>query len=96
MAVVALEEYLSFVLPDKDYSVLYTYDSNGYIVAKNNGSLFDSAVLPMARDALSYIIQSIVPCLYKDSNNNWKEWDVYTAPVTSEADLLDILNSVVC
>lgn len=96
VAVVALEEYLSFVLPDKDYSVLYTYDSNGYIVAKNNGSLFDSAVLPMARDALSYVIQSIVPCLYKDSNNNWKEWDVYTAPVTSEADLLDILNSVVC
>lgn len=96
VAVVALEEYLSFVLPNKDYSVLYTYDSNGYIAAKNGGKLFDDAVLPMARDALSYIIQSVVPCLYKDSNGNWKEWDVYTAPVTSEADLLDILNSVIC
>ena len=96
VAIVALEEYLSFVLPDKDYSVLYTYDSDGYIAAKNDGSLFDDAVLPMARDALTYIIQSVVPCLYKDSNGNWKEWDVYTAPVTSEADLLDILNSVMC
>jgi hypothetical protein len=91
VAIVVLEEYLSYVLPDKDYSVLWTYDDDGYIVAKS-GTLFNTAVLPMVRDALGYVIASVVPC--RDTEGN--EWDVYTAAVDDKTTIFDILNSVIC
>lgn len=91
VAVVVLEEYLSYVLPDKDYSVLWTYDADGYIVAKT-GDLFNSAVLPMARDALGYVISSVVPC----RTASGEEWNVYETAVDDTTTIFDILNSVMC
>lgn len=92
VAIVALEEYLSYVLPDKDYSVLWTYDSDGYIVAKSGQTLFENAVMPMCRDALGYIISSVVPCRTADGN----EWNVYESSPTDSTTIFEILNSVVC
>ncbi|MGN0527516.1 MAG: dockerin type I domain-containing protein [Eubacterium sp.] len=100
VAIVALEEYLSYVLPDKDYSVLWSTDSNGYIVAGNidisgDGAytLFEDAVMPMCRDALGYIISSIVPCRTAAGD----EWNVYKTSVTTDTTtIFEILNSVVC
>lgn len=92
VAIVALEEHLSYILPDKDYSVLWTYDSNGYIVAKSGQNLFENAVMPMCRDALGYIISSVVPCRTADGN----EWNVYNTQPTDSTTIFEILNSVVC
>lgn len=92
VAIVALEEYLSYVLPDKDYSVLWTYDSQGYIVAKSGQNLFENAVMPMCRDALGYIISSVVPCRTADG----REWNVYDSQPTDSTTIFEILNSVVC
>lgn len=100
VAIVALEEYLSYVLPDKDYSVLWSTDSNGYIVAGNidisgdgANTLFEDAVMPMCRDALGYIISSVVPCRTASGD----EWNVYkTSVATDTTTIFEILNSVVC
>lgn len=85
VAAVALKEYLSYILPDKDYSSLMTKSGEYYNVT------LDTTVLPMARDALGYILSSIVP-LY-DKNGN--PWDPYTADVESDVTIYDLLNSVV-
>lgn len=85
VAYVALEEYLSYVLPNKDYSTLVT-TTNG----KLNVELTDIEI--MARDAVGYLLSSIVPC--RDKNGN--EWNVYTAPVNNNVTIYEILNSVVC
>lgn len=92
VAIVALEEYLSFILPDKDYSVLWTYDDNGFITAKSGQNLFDNAVMPMCRDALGYIISSVVPCRTADG----QEWNVYDSEPTDSTTIFEILNSVIC
>ncbi|MFR5875989.1 MAG: hypothetical protein ACLUFN_05820 [Eubacterium sp.] len=93
VAIVALEEYLSYVLPDKDYSVLWTYDNDGFIVSKSDTvDLFNSAVLPMVRDALGYVISSTVPCRTKDG----AEWNVYDSNPTDDTTIFEILNSVMC
>lgn len=86
VAYVALEEYLSYVLPNKDYSVLISKDTAG----KLNVDL--TAIEVMARDAVGYLLSSIVPC--RDKNGN--EWDVYSAPVNNNVTIYEILNSVVC
>lgn len=100
VAIVALEEYLSNILPDKDYTVLWDYDANGKIVATTKKS-FDQdndgdtdlldAVLIMARDAASFWVQSLIPCRDK----NWREWNVYDRAVLDTTTIFDILNSVV-
>lgn len=92
VAIVALEEYLSYVLPDKDYTVLWTYDADGYIVANGGQTLFDNAIMPMCRDALGYIISSVVPCRTADGN----EWNVYDSDPTDSTTIFEILNSVMC
>lgn len=103
IAFVALREYLSFSLPSKDYDQFVT-EENGYYEAKTNitiGSGSDSyrltslydVVLIMCRDAVGYLLNSIVPC--RDKNNN--AWDVYKSdPAQDTNSLFDILNSVVC
>ncbi len=83
----ALREYLSYILPNKNYNPLITKDSNGKIVATLNGT-----ILPMARDAVAYVMQGYVP--YTDKNGN--AWDVYTASVNDSTTIFDLLNSVVC
>lgn len=99
VAYVALEEYLSYVLPEKNYSQLVQV-KNGKLVAGTidiNGdgkyTLFDDAILPMARDAVGYLLNSIVPVRGKDN----KVWNVYDTDVTTDTNtIFDILNSVVC
>lgn len=93
VAIVALQEYLSYALPDKDYSVLWTNDADGNLVANAGENLFDDAIMIMARDALGYILSSIVPCRTKEN----KEWDVYTSDLKNDkTTIFDLLNSVIC
>jgi len=98
-AVVALREYLSYSLPDKDYSPLYTVNENNQLVADFdlNGDgkkeLFTDCIMPMARDALGYVIQSVVTC----RKANGSEWSVYTSePTEDKTTIFEILNSVLC
>ena len=98
VAVTVLAEYLSYVLPDKDYSELYGVE-NGKLVpkydvdGKNGVTWLEDVIMPMARDALGYVIQSVVPCRKTDGN----EWSVYTSnPKTDKTTIFDILNSVLC
>ena len=94
VAVVALEEYLSNILPDRDYSSLITKDEDGYY----NVTL-ESAILPMCRDAVGYVMMQYVPVT--DGNGN--DWFVYDADVenyeqqlASKTDIFTLLNSVIC
>ena len=98
VAVTALAEYLSYVIPDKDYSDLYgvvngklvpTYDVDG----KNGITWLEDVIMPMARDAVGYLLQSVVPCRKTDGT----EWSVYTSnPKTDQTTIFDLLNSVLC
>ena len=100
VAYVALEEYLSYVLPEKDYSQLVRLNSSGKYVAgsvdiNSDGkyTIFDDAIMPMARDALGYILQSIVPTRKTDGT----VWNVYKTDVVGDkTTVFDLLNSVVC
>ena len=98
-AVVALREYLSYSLPDKDYSALYKVNDDGELVADfdldgdGKKELFTDCIMPMARDALGYVIQSVVTC----RKPNGAEWSVYTSnPTTDKTTIFEILNSVLC
>ena len=91
----ALAEYLSYVLPERDYSGLITYDNDGMIVAD-----FDTCILPMVRDAVGYVCQAFVPIRTSAGD----EWNVYdSAQPGAEGfytdgtnDLWTLANSVVC
>ncbi|MDE6471261.1 MAG: hypothetical protein K2L19_09630 [Eubacterium sp.] len=91
IAFLCLREYLSYILPDKDYNVLAEIktDSNGneYFVATLEGT-----ILPMARDAVVYVMDGYVPVTDKNGN----EWRVEDKPVNDSATLLELLNSVIC
>lgn len=98
VAFVALREYLSYSLPTKDYDQLVS-TANGYYEAvkdvdgdgKNN--LYLDVILPMCRDAVGYLLNSVVPC--RDKNGNI--WNVYESnPATDKTTIFDILNSVIC
>lgn len=98
VAYLALREHLSYSQPNKDYDQLVTTTSGSYEAAIDvNGdgskSMFEDAILPMCRDAVGYLLSSIVPCRDKDGN----VWDFEDSdPVTDKTTLFDILNSVVC
>lgn len=87
VAYVCLKEYLSYSMPNKDYSKLVTVDSDGTINATLEGT-----ILPMARDAVAYVIEAYVPL--EDENGN--TWKTESAAVDSKTTLFDLLNSVVC
>lgn len=95
---VALREYLSYSLPSKDYDALVTTKNGKYeatVDVNKDGEidLYQDVILPMARDAVGYLLNSIVPCRDKDGN----VWDVYKSnPATDQTTLFDILNSVIC
>lgn len=97
LAFVALREYLSYILPNNDYNALASVAEDGTITATLNGTL-----LPMARDAVSYVMQGYVPVSYK-TGNGVAAWDVYTmggvnadGTLKNSASLFELLNSVVC
>lgn len=87
VAYVCLKEYLSYSMPNKDYSKLVTVDSDGTIHATLEGT-----ILPMARDAVAYVIEAYVPL--EDENGN--TWKTESAAVDAKTTLFDLLNSVVC
>ena len=87
VAYVCLREYLSYILPSKDYSTLVTTDSDGSINATLEGTL-----LPMARDAVTYVMEGYVPVT--DTNGN--RWQVTNREVGDTNTLLQLLNSVIC
>ncbi len=88
VAYLALTEYLSYVMPNKDYSALISYDANGKIVATLEGT-----ILPMARDAIIYVIEPYVPVTTKDGKA-YKVEEGTTVDATT--DVFDLFNSVVC
>lgn len=87
VAYVCLKEYLSYSMPNKDYSKLVTVDSDGTIHATLEGT-----ILPMARDAVAYVIEAYVPLEDEDGNT----WKTESAAVDSKTTIFDLLNSVVC
>lgn len=88
IAYIALQEYLSYVLPQNDYTVLAPKDANGKFQATLTGT-----ILPMARDALGYILEPIVP-LYDINGNVWK---AENSQVTdTDTTIFTLLNSVLC
>lgn len=106
----ALEEYLSYVLPDYNYRQLIKYDSNKKIVAT-----LEDTILPMARDAVAYVMEGYVP-VYDGNGNMFKvekkkpgQEGYYVNGYASDGtynktdakgqganDLFTLLNSVVC
>ncbi len=86
VAAVALKEYLSYILPDLDYSAAMTKDDQGYY----NVTLED-AVLPMCRDAVGYVMYQYVPL----SDKNGNPWNVYESKVEDDVTVFDLLNSVI-
>jgi hypothetical protein len=98
VAVTALAEYLSYVIPDKDYSSMYKVE-NGALVANidldkdGKKELFKDVLMPMARDAVGYLLQSVVTVRKDDGT----EWSVYTSdPTTDQTTIFTLLNSVLC
>ncbi len=90
---VCLSEYLKYNLPQYDYTCLAKVDSEGHYDVTIND------ILPMARDAVAYVMQSLVPIKDKEGN----EWDVMKkggtkngALVDANTTLFDMLNYVVC
>lgn len=98
VAYLALREHLSYSQPKKDYDQLVTTASGSYAAAYDvngdgNKSMFEDAILPMCRDAVGYLLSSIVPC--RDKNGD--VWDFEKSdPVSDKTTLFDLLNSVVC
>ena len=84
VAYVCLKEYLSYVLPNKDYSSLVKV-TDGTISATLEGT-----ILPMARDAVAYVLEGYVPVTYKG-----KTWKTENEDVNSSATIFDLLNSVI-
>lgn len=98
VAYLALREHLSYSQPNKDYDQLVTTASGSYAAAYDvnddgNKSMFEDVILPMCRDAVGYLLSSIVPC--RDKNGD--VWDFKKSdPVKDKTTLFDLLNSVVC
>ncbi|MCM1114702.1 MAG: hypothetical protein NC397_04315 [Clostridium sp.] len=86
----ALREYLSYVLPDKDYNALVNISETS--IEAKNGDMLNNVILPMARDAVSYVMQGYVPV----ADKNGEAWNVYDRAVNDESTIFDLLNSVIC
>ena len=93
-AYLALAEYLSYVLPERDYSGLAT------VTDTEIQADFDTCIMPMVRDAIGYVVQAFVPVRNADGS----EWNVYDSAQPGAAgfytegtnDLWTLANSVVC
>lgn len=90
---VCLEEYLKYVLPDNDYSFLGPVGADGYIDTDITKYQY------MARDAVAYVMQNLVPLMEEDGS----QWSVFVQGGTtngalndSSTTLYDMLNKVVC
>jgi len=96
MLYVALTEYLHYSLPQYDYSKLVTVENGHYTATIEK-------MLPMARDALAYVMQTSVPLTTNGSDDAAYRWDVFVNGGTDENGNLkdssftafDMLNSLV-
>lgn len=86
VAFIALREYLSYVLPNKDYNTLATI-TDTKITAD-----FNTCILPMARDAIIYVIEPYVPV--RDASGN--QWTAAGDTIDTTTTIFELLNSVVC
>lgn len=93
LAYLALREYLSYVLPGNDYTVLVNVDkeNGGYIGGKIDATL-EGTIMPMARDALGYIMEPLVP-LFDSNGDPWKAENSKVEDTST--DIFTLLNSVV-
>lgn len=87
-----LREYLSYVLPEKNYNTLVTISETSINPAASGSDMLQGVILPMARDAVVYVMQGYVPVTGTDGN----EWRVEDKPVNDSNTLLQLLNSVIC
>lgn len=98
VAIIALEEHLAYILPDNDYSVLYTLDADGHYaissttidIDKNGTIELLDVVSIMARDALGFHLSAIAPL--RDANG--KPYSAYTVTVTDTTSPYDLINSL--
>lgn len=98
VAIIALEEHLAYILPDNDYSVLYTLDADGHFaissttidIDKNGTIELLDVVSIMARDALGFHLSAIAPL--RDANGN--PYSAYTVTVTDTTSPYDLINSL--
>ena len=93
VAVVALEEYLSNILPNLDYSSMITKDEEGYYDVDLD------TILAMCRDAVGYVMTQYVP-VEDGFGNTWSIYDVTTAQtyqqqLDTKTDIFSLLNSVI-
>ncbi len=78
-AVVALSEYLGYIYPDRDYSQYYdleerdavvdgvTVASYKYIIPKSNETLLNDVIVPMAGDALLFVVDAAGVPVYQQT-----------------------------
>lgn len=85
IAFIALREYLSYVLPNKDYNVLVETTGDKFNVEFND-------ILIMARDAIVYVIEPYVPV----TDANGDKWTAAGNTVDTTTSIFDLFNSVVC
>lgn len=93
VAAVCLEEYLSYILPNLDYSSMITKDEAGYY------DVDFETILAMCRDAVGYVMTQYVP-VTDGNGNDWSIYDVTTAQTyeqqqSTKTDILTLLNSVI-
>lgn len=90
IAYIALREYLSYILPERDYDDLVPVVNGKYSIeftSEDNSN----PILLMARDALAYILQGSVPII--DENGN-KVFDVYNIDQYDDVTIWDIFNAI--
>ena len=93
IAFVALRENLSFSLPNKDYNtLLVNYAAYKAGTATEYDVDFEATIMPMARDALVYVIEPYVPVTY-----NGQRWTASTTEIAgADVTIFDIFNEIVC
>ena len=93
VAYVVLKEYLSYVLPDKDYTTNVQVVDGAYVVD------LEDTIIPMCRDAVGYVIAQYVPVEDGDGNYwsiyNETQIGTYDEQVAEGTDIFTLLNSVV-
>lgn len=82
MLYVALTEYLKYSMPQYDYTCLVDEVDGHY-----NATI--EKMLPMARDALAYVMQASVPLTTDGSDNINYRWDVFEKGGTENGRLRD-------
>lgn len=93
LAYLALREYLSYSLPENDYTVLVNVDKeNGGYIGGTIDATLEGTIMPMARDALGYIMEPLVP-LFDSNGNPWKAENSKVDDTSTT--VFTLLNSVV-